>query len=238
MTLETLLLLVIIGGPIYEMFTAGQAKELVNSGHMTKLQCYTQTIMTLWIPTLLLFVVIVMTELSMEHLGLQFKWNKAQLINWSVVTVFIGYLVYLLMTIPQNEKANNAIKTQFESVSWIMPNTIKERNWFVLGVSLSAGICEELLFRGFLIHYLQADLGVVAAVLISSLLFGLFHFYQGWQGVLKTALVGLFLALVYLWTGSLWIVIVLHFVYDAFAGQLYYLVNKSELALTKNSVVS
>ena len=59
---------------------------------------------------------------------------------------------------------------------------------------MTAGVCEELVYRGFMIAYFSAALGVsfwVAAVL-SSVAFGIAHFYQGPAGILRTGLVGMF----------------------------------------------
>ncbi len=48
------------------------------------------------------------------------------------------------------------------------------------------------------------------AALLSSLVFGLGHAYQGPKGVLKTGLFGLAIAGLCLLTGSIWLLIVLH----------------------------
>jgi membrane protease YdiL (CAAX protease family) len=58
-------------------------------------------------------------------------------------------------------------------------------------LALTAGICEEFLYRGFAIGaFLRAGLSVWEAVLISSFLFGLAHLYQGYGGALGTMLLG------------------------------------------------
>jgi membrane protease YdiL (CAAX protease family) len=61
-------------------------------------------------------------------------------------------------------------------------------------LALTAGICEEFLYRGFALGaLLRAGLSVWEAVLISSFLFGLAHLYQGYGGAVGTMLLrGLF----------------------------------------------
>jgi membrane protease YdiL (CAAX protease family) len=84
-----------------------------------------------------------------------------------------------------------------------------------------AAICEEIVFRAFLIGRLEAAFGgasriaTALAVLLSSVLFGLAHAYQGPTGVLITGVLGLIFACVYAYGGrNLWLNIVVHGVYD------------------------
>jgi membrane protease YdiL (CAAX protease family) len=64
--------------------------------------------------------------------------------------------------------------------------------WF--GVSLTAGICEELIFRGYLLQQLIALTGrPIVSVVVAALLFGSVHLYEGFAAVLPLAA----LALVY-----------------------------------------
>jgi hypothetical protein len=58
-------------------------------------------------------------------------------------------------------------------------------------VSLSAGFCEELVFRGYLQRQFHAAAGnVVAAVVLQAMVFGLVHTYQGWKPVVVIAVLG------------------------------------------------
>lgn len=86
---------------------------------------------------------------------------------------------------------------------------------------LGAAICEEIVFRAFLIGRLEAAFGgasrsaTAAAVLLSSVLFGFAHTYQGPTGVLVTGVLGLIFACVYAYGGrNSWLNIVVHGVYD------------------------
>jgi membrane protease YdiL (CAAX protease family) len=69
---------------------------------------------------------------------------------------------------------------------------------------LTAGICEELLYRGWLLNILRAATGSVwIAVLAGAIVFGIGHAYQGAKGMLRTAFVGLQLGALYVLVGSL-----------------------------------
>ena len=73
----------------------------------------------------------------------------------------------------------------------LAPNGLMESvQW--LALSITAGICEETIFRG----YLQRQFGawthsVAAGVLISAILFGAGHVYQGWRATIVIGVYGL-----------------------------------------------
>lgn len=101
----------------------------------------------------------------------------------------------------------------------ILPRSTREMLVFLL-VAITAGVWEELLYRGFLIWFLAPYGGLVAAALLSSLIFGLGHAYQGWRGVANTFLLGLVFAGFYLATKSLWWVMAAHAAVDVYGGTL------------------
>ena len=85
---------------------------------------------------------------------------------------------------------------------------------FWAGAVLVAPVAEELIFRGYLLNLWAARWGMWPAVIISSLVFGLFH----WERAVFAAPIGLILALVYLKYDSLWPGIFLHGAYNALAS--------------------
>ncbi len=92
--------------------------------------------------------------------------------------------------------------------------------WFV--VSLSAGICEELIFRGYLLQQLTAWTRMpIASIFLAALLFGSVHLYEGLGAILPLAA----LAVVYGFVvrhfkGDLRAVIVAHTLQDFLVGFL------------------
>tara|TARA_A100001037_G_scaffold251783_2_gene235481 strand:- start:26470 stop:26742 length:273 start_codon:yes stop_codon:yes gene_type:complete len=63
-------------------------------------------------------------------------------------------------------------------------------------------------------------LGMGSAVVISSLVFGLMHGYQGWLGILRTTLMGAVLAWGFISSGSLIPAMIAHIMIDLIAGIL------------------
>jgi hypothetical protein len=77
---------------------------------------------------------------------------------------------------------------------------------------LAVGIMEELIFRGFINHFLRRYTANPAAIVaISAAAFGLIHWSQGLNAVLVTAVIGAVFMLAYLRTRSLPAIMLAHF---------------------------
>lgn len=99
---------------------------------------------------------------------------------------------------------------------WFLPATGSERRWFA-AVRVTAGVCEEVLFRGFLLHYLHVSpwhVPLTAALLIAAAIFGLQHLYQGAIGSVMSGIIGLLLSLLFLLSGTLLLPMILHALLD------------------------
>src|SRR5438874_238999 len=82
------------------------------------------------------------------------------------------------------------------------------------GVSITAGVCEEALYRGFVGFYLAQWMPLWAAALLGTLPFAAAHAYQGRRGVVRSGLLSLILWATYLATGSILPAMVLHAAID------------------------
>ena len=100
----------------------------------------------------------------------------------------------------------------------LMPVSTQDRLLFI-GVSITAGICEEVVFRGFLIHVLHGATGSLAvALVLSSGVFGIAHAYQQPAGALRAALLGLILAMPLVLHGTILPSILAHAAIDILSG--------------------
>jgi membrane protease YdiL (CAAX protease family) len=105
-----------------------------------------------------------------------------------------------------------------ELVYLLIPKTRQEKFWSVLLLAPTAALCEEFLYRGFLLaqltQWLQSSAWACAA---SSLAFGLAHVYQGWNGMVRAFLLGTLLAYPVIHFGSLYPSMLAHGLIDALA---------------------
>ncbi|MFD0902899.1 CPBP family intramembrane glutamic endopeptidase [Actinomadura sediminis] len=98
------------------------------------------------------------------------------------------------------------------------PRTAAERGW-ALAMAVTAGVGEEIVYRGLLIALGVGVLGLdpKAAAALALALFVLGHAYQGLRGMLLTAVAGYSLTYLYLTTGSLALPITVHVFIDVMA---------------------
>ena len=102
-----------------------------------------------------------------------------------------------------------------QAITHLLPRTAVER-WYAAGLSVTAGITEEIVYRGLLIAVGTGALGLSKEVAAGCALavFVAGHLYQGWRGMLPVTLAGFGLTVLYLRTGSLLMPILLHALID------------------------
>lgn len=111
-----------------------------------------------------------------------------------------------------------------KTVDSLLPQGMSEILLWV-AVSVTAGICEELAFRGFLQQQFHALSGnIVVAVLAQGLVFGLFHSYQGWRNVGVISVLGALYGALAAWRGNVRANIVAHAWGDVWEGWLKFAV--------------
>ncbi len=141
---------------------------------------------------------------------------------------WVGIMIVVVLAIPLGHQvtvvrgsaeAREQVRKQFRGVPVLMvPRDNRERRMWI-GLSLTAGLCEEVLYRGFLVWYAMIWLPEGAAVLASAVVFGVAHLYLGWGiGVLRATIMGVVLGVAYLLTETLWVPIALHAVVDVTSG--------------------
>ena len=122
------------------------------------------------------------------------------------------------------------LRRRLGGVAAILPATRADWPGFA-SLAITAGVCEELLFRGFVTWWLLGVIPVFwVAIVAQGVLFGLAHAYQGPRGVLTTGAVGLFMGALVWVTGSLWAAMVLHALMDLHAGHTVLAVYEADAA--------
>lgn len=130
----------------------------------------------------------------------------------SFLIVFVG--VALVGTIiDQNGYASTPGLPGYTPLGGMPAITSPVWNWIDLTLGLfMVGVCEELVFRGFMHTFIrQVTDNAVAIVVISSLFFGLIHWSLGLQAILITSIIGMVFMIAYLATRSLPAIIMAHF---------------------------
>ncbi|MGL4849161.1 MAG: lysostaphin resistance A-like protein [Clostridium sp.] len=155
-----------------------------------------ETIIVDIIVVLILFSILFYYKKNAFKMTKMNKFFKAKNLYFIIIMIlasmFIGVIIsgVICQFIPRN-------KAKF--------NSIEELRYSALGLMFTiiiAPILEEIIFRGILFNYLRRYCNIVVAIVIQALTFGIFHgdFFQGIYAVFM----GIALAIIYMYTDSLW----------------------------------
>jgi membrane protease YdiL (CAAX protease family) len=193
--------------PAFSVVQAQAVSELEVLPGRNKL--YASTIVGLW--GLAFATAFVATESRMDPRLL----GVAQL-PWTTFFLWLAFALIGVAALILAFKAFGVGETRM--IHHMIPQSRTEKLVYV-GVSATAGICEELVFRGFLIAALTAATGSVPlAVIISAGTFGVAHAHQDAAGALRATLLAFVLTVPLLATGSLYPGIAAHALVDLVAG--------------------
>lgn len=170
-----------------------------------------------WLMLVPLVVIVLGLGWSAQLLGLQTPQNLWLFVPLSLLLVLVVYAqVFYIGRVARTSEGRDQLRQGMSGPLHMLPRTPRERTlWFLL--SLTAGFCEELLYRGFMPAYLVhifPGVSFFVAILISAALFGLGHIYQKLTGVLGTGVMGLLFGFLYYFTGSLYLPMIVHALFD------------------------
>lgn len=164
--------------------------------------------------TIFTLIVLIINKEKLNKKGWFTRFSRKELIK-SIELAFAGiifvnfFLIYLFPNFIDNSMPE-VLKEQFEAIALSSPMLA------LLAVGIFAPIAEEILFRGAIFNLIKDNIGKYTALIISSILFALIHLniYQASY----TIFIGLFLGIILMKTGSLWLPVIFHIFYNLFGG--------------------
>ncbi|MBS2040136.1 CPBP family intramembrane metalloprotease [bacterium] len=172
------------------------------------------------IQTTMLLMPMALLHLYRQPIKSSLRWRNTSLSNWTIC-VLAAPLMHLCANsvgiisswlVPMSEESVRQM-TQL-----LLPKDASQTELFFL-VAVCPAICEEIAFRGGLLHALQQPLDKIRpswrTCLMVGVAFGVFHFTL--QRILPTAVIGILLTYVALATDSIWPCMLLHLVNNALA---------------------
>jgi membrane protease YdiL (CAAX protease family) len=156
--------------------------------------------------------------LALPGLSLELPVEPSEIAGAAVGLLFAGAIFWFVLRKIGTPFIDGFLALQragLDGFKAMLPRTAGERRLGV-AVSVTAGICEELIYRGFLIAFGTGVLGLNPYVAggLAALLFGAAHLYQGWPGMIRVTCFGILMTALYLRTGSLLIPIAIHAIGD------------------------
>lgn len=168
-----------------------------------------------YIETILLQLVLLAGSYGVATLNRINPFGKA-ILEWKDLAA--GIAVFLLAVTAMEIAWRLADRRSRERLLAIVPSTRIERVVWV-GVAASAAIAEEVTYRGVMIAIIQRmthNWWIAAS--IASVLFALAHLAQGWSSATAILAFAFVFHLLMRFTGTLFVVIAVHFAYDVLTG--------------------
>ncbi len=222
-----LLFILVILFPLNGILTAKRIKKFLNDYPGAKTSFFQQTIIIQIVLAALVIAVMAFNQDPIREIGLSFLARPLYLIGLLTACLIGFWIVYKRQFDPQ--KLQREIEKD-AAVKFLLPTTNQEYQWSI-GASFAAGICEEIVFRGFLYWQLALLIPVIPAIFLTNLVFGLGHYATGLKNASIAFGLGILFSLVFLSTNSLWIPMLLHVLTDIYSmtkGKRYFEQNWEE----------
>ena len=147
--------------------------------------------------------------------------------GWRLALGFGLPLVYAVLvtlqgrTLSARPKSLARLRVKLQPLRALIPHTPGELRLFA-PLCFTAGFCEELLYRGYLVWALRPAIGLYPAAAVSMVMFGLAHSYQGARFGLRAFYAGVAMGVLALVTRSVVPGMVLHALVDLAGGWITY----------------
>ncbi|MBA4537060.1 CPBP family intramembrane metalloprotease [Bacillus aquiflavi] len=218
-----------IGYWLYQRF-----KMRVITDPSIRLRYYHILMIGLWLSTLMILIVIANFKLTLKDILITVPNINTEILGTVITYIVIGIVIlytllllyYVIGYFISDHVKNQLIfmkQKQVEQITFteILPVTKREKSTWNQ-VAWTAGITEEMIYRGFLIFSfttLFPEWSIWLVLLCSSILFGLAHTYQGLSGVIRTTVFGFVFGMLAVALNSIIPLILLHTLID-YVGKL------------------
>lgn len=218
----TTLLAVLIGiiYPIYIVVTHQKVKSNIVRNEKYRLADYKQTLLIFWFLTLFILV----NFYAYNQPDLNFS-PELSLIQIGLIILILAFALFQYSASKISPNDINVVKEKLKDIYHYLPKTEGELRWFGF-LSVSAGICEEIIFRLFLFEFLKEYSTLIIAFFATNIIFAVTHIGSGIKNIISSCLLGLLFSAIYYFTGNIWITILLHIAIDINAGILGYRINQ------------
>ena len=195
-------------------------KGLAEGKKPNRVKLYNQTMLVQWCAFLVLVFTWFILDRSFSELGFKSSNSNELIIGVAVLAISVTYLLYSLYVVRKmtSDEKVQQLDTLGDLIH-VLPQNNRDFKYFV-AISITAGIVEEIIYRGFVFSYLAEFMPMWSVILVSSAAFGLGHAYQGIGGVIKVMVMGLVFGTYYVFTGSIWLPIIAHAVFDILQGSM------------------
>lgn len=145
--------------------------------------------------------------------------------------LFMYYQNKIIFSLPFGQDALKALKDLFDmleasTLKLVTAYSTAEFIAIVIVIAVTPAICEEFLFRGFVLSNFEKVSKRTAAIFFSGLLFALFHFHP--FNLIPLAVLGIYLSFIVYHSGSIFTAIVCHFINNFISALAVFIYGKDE----------
>jgi len=189
----------------------------------TKKVIYISNGIVLWIGAALTLAIWLIYDRPIIDLGFRFPDSESGHLWWLLLVVFIFLFAIDMFSELRNSTSREKTVERWKESMPFMPSSIEDLGWFLF-LCITAGFCEELVFRGYLIQYFISLsgpdnlVGFNLAVWFPALFFAIVHIYQGKEAVFKIIVMAGIFGYIFIYSSSIWPLILVHFVMNYLQG--------------------
>ena len=205
--------LLVVIWPIWVAFRGRKALRDLADDPSQMMSTYVWTLVSQWAHFAGIAALWIGLDRSWSSLGLGFEASPGFFIAAVVSLLICGQLWGQWKRAQADSTLAERLSDQLAELEGFLPRT-RQEVLTMRALAVTAGICEEVACRGFLLWYLAHWMPLPVAVVVMATAFGASHLYQGPGAALQIAGIAVAAAALYLLSGSLWIPIVLHTLLD------------------------
>jgi membrane protease YdiL (CAAX protease family) len=216
--------LIAIVHPLWDYFSAWprMVRTIASGRPHARVSVYREVLAVEWIITAVITAVWIHAARPWSLIGLVLPAGWRLVLAVVVLAAVWMLLGMQLRAIRRLDPARRGrIRTRQAALAPLIPHNPVERAWFV-PVAITAGVCEEFIYRGFLLWVFRPWLGLWGAALASTVIFGFAHAYQGRRGAFRAGTLGAVFAVLAIALGSVVPGMVLHALLDLMSGEATY----------------
>ena len=146
------------------------------------------------------------------------KWSRASDVLMDIAIAILFWIAVIAVLAVLRFVLHTNGPSALRDIKPLLPQSGAEMAAYVV-LSVTAGFCEEFLFRGYLQREFLAWTRIpAAAVVLQAVVFGFGHLYQGWRNAVAIAVYGAMFGILALIRKSLRPGMIQHAMQDSFAG--------------------
>jgi CAAX protease family protein len=194
-------------------------------GSRRRVRTYQRTIALQWAFSIPVAIVWASAGRSWSALGMVLPssgWRLAATMGVVVAAICLGVIqIRGVRRIAASAETRARYRARFGSTASMLPHSDVEYRWFA-ALSTTGGICEEFLFRGYLMWVLNAYMSLPVAIAISAGLFTVGHLYQGGRRAVRAGGIGAGMNVIVWACGCLFPAMFIHALLNVTTGSVAY----------------